>query len=150
MFIRHWVAATVVAMASHSAWAETTPAQATPTRAAPAAQPATAQPATPPPLTNAAATPLAPNTLAGLQQKHKLELEQQHKRLGLLEQANQEALAKNQELQIKNDNLAVQIQVLQSERSAQMFLYGAVTFGAGTVTGLIIYSLLYTRRRRPW
>lgn len=99
------------------------------------------------PNTTVVATPAA---IVLVQQKHKQEMEQHSKRLVLLEQANQQALAKNQELQIKNDNLTVQAQVLQSERSAQMFLYGAVTFGAGTLTGLIIYSLLYTRRRRSW
>ena len=72
---------------------------------------------------------------------------QQQNRLELLEQANQKALAQNQELQLKNDNLTVQVQVLQSERSAQMFLYGAVTFGSGIFIGLIIYNLISSRRR---
>lgn len=91
-----------------------------------------------------------PPTMAALQQKHKAELAQQQQRLALLEQANQTALAHNQELQLKNDNLTVQVQVLQSERSAQMFIYGAVTFAGGTLAGIIIYSILYTRRRRQW
>ncbi|WP_221175087.1 hypothetical protein, partial [Staphylococcus aureus] len=54
-------------------------------------------------------------------------VQDQASRLKQLEHANLEALAQNQELQLKNDNLSVQVQVLQSERSAQMFLYGAVT-----------------------
>ena len=89
----------------------------------------------------------APAAITALQQKHKQELAEQQKRLALLEQANQAALAQNQELQLKNDNLTVQVQVLQSERSAQMFIYGAVTFAIGTLIGLIIYSMIYTRRR---
>lgn len=93
-------------------------------------------------------TTSASNAVTALQQKHKLELAEQQKRLALLEQANQTALAQNQELQLKNDNLNVQVQVLQSERSAQMFIYGAVTFASGTLLGLIIYSVIYTRRRR--
>ena len=44
-------------------------------------------------------------------------------------------LAQNQELQLKNDNLGVQVQVLQSERSAQMFLYGAATLAVGVLLG---------------
>lgn len=99
---------------------------------------------------NSATTPLPATTLASLQQKHKLELAEQEKRLSTLEKANQEALTQNQELQISNNSLAVQVQVLQSERSAQMFLYGAVTFGVGTIFGLILYGVLYTRRRRSW
>ncbi len=95
-----------------------------------------------------ATTPAA--SITTLQQKHKQELAQQQSRLTLLEQANQKALAQNQELQLKNDNLAVQVQVLQSERSAQMFLYGAATFGSGIFVGILIYNILYTRRRRQW
>lgn len=144
-----------------SSWAETTSAQAAAITTTPSTvtaptttQPTATQPATlqQPSLrqnTATAATTPAAATLA-LQQKHKQEIEAQNKRLALLEEANQKALAQNQELQIKNDNLVVQTQVLQSERSAQMFLYGAVTFGAGTLTGIIIYSILYTRRRRSW
>ena len=137
-----------------STWAETNTAQpvvATPATSTAPIQDAVTTPNTPPSLRqNTATTAVLPPNLVSLQLKHKQEMEQQNKRLALLEQANQEALAKNQELQIKNDNLTVQAQVLQSERSAQMFLYGAVTFGAGTLTGIIIYSLLYTRRRRSW
>nr|WP_298892075.1 hypothetical protein [uncultured Acinetobacter sp.] len=70
------------------------------------------------------------------------------KRLTQLETANQTALAQNQELQLKNDNLTVQVQVLQSERSAQMFLYGAVTLGLGVIIGVILYNFMSTRRRR--
>jgi hypothetical protein len=53
-------------------------------------------------------------------------------------------------LQLKNDNLTVQVQVLQSERSAQMFLYGAMTIAVGVILGFFIASYVYTKRRRQW
>ena len=71
-------------------------------------------------------------------------------RLDQLEKANLEALSQNQELQLKNDNLGVQVQVLQSERSAQMFLYGAATIAVGIFVGFLIASYIYTKRRRQW
>lgn len=74
----------------------------------------------------------------------------QETRLQQLERANLEALSQNQELQLKNDSLGVQVQVLQSERSAQMFLYGATTLAVGVLLGFLIASYVYTKRRRQW
>ncbi|MCU4414215.1 hypothetical protein KTH71_09210 [Acinetobacter sp. WU_MDCI_Axc73] len=71
-------------------------------------------------------------------------------RLKQLEQANLDALTQNQELQLKNDNLSVQVQVLQSERSAQMFLYGGAVMGVGVFLGFLIASYIHTKRRRQW
>ena len=71
-------------------------------------------------------------------------------RLQQLEKANLEALSQNQELQLKNDSLGVQVQVLQSERSAQMFIYGAATIALGVLLGFLIASYVYTKRRRQW
>jgi hypothetical protein len=71
-------------------------------------------------------------------------------RLQQLEKANLDALSQNQELQLKNDSLGVQVQVLQSERSAQMFLYGAATIAVGVLLGFLIASYVYTKRRRQW
>ena len=71
-------------------------------------------------------------------------------RLEQLEKANLEALSQNQELQLKNDNLGVQVQVLQSERSAQMFLYGAATIAVGIFVGFLIASYINTKSRRQW
>lgn len=82
--------------------------------------------------------------------KIKALVKNQDTRLKQLEQANLAALSQNQELQLKNDNQMVQIQVLQSERSAQMFLYGAVTLAAGVILGFIISGYIYTKRRRQW
>ena len=82
--------------------------------------------------------------------KTKALIKDQSTRLQQLEQANLDALAQNQELQLKNDNLGVQVQVLQSERSAQMFLYGAATLAVGVLLGFLIASYVYTKRRRQW
>ena len=80
--------------------------------------------------------------------KTKALIKDQSTRLQQLEQANLDALAQNQELQLKNDNLGVQVQVLQSERSAQMFLYGAATLAVGVLVGFLIASYVYTKSRR--
>lgn len=77
-------------------------------------------------------------------------VKEQGARLQNLEKANLEALTQNQELQLKNDNLNVQLQVLQSERSAQMFLYGAMTLAVGVLLGFLLASYIYTKRRRQW
>lgn len=71
-------------------------------------------------------------------------------RMQQLEKANLDALSLNQELKIKNDNLAVQVQVLQSERTAQLFMYGAATLAAGVLLGFILAGYIYTKRRRQW
>lgn len=82
--------------------------------------------------------------------KVKALVKDQSSRLQQLEKANLEALAQNQELQLKNDNLGVQVQVLQSERSAQMFLYGAMTMTIGVLLGFFIAGYVYGKRRRQW
>ena len=82
--------------------------------------------------------------------KTKALLQEKILRLQQLEKANLDALTQNQELQLKNDNLGVQLQVLQSERSAQMFLYGAATIAIGVLVGFLIASYIYTKRRRQW
>jgi len=82
--------------------------------------------------------------------KVKAMVKDQATRLQQLEKANLEALSQNQELQLKNDNLGVQVQVLQSEQSAQMFLYGAATIAVGVMLGFLIASYIYTKRRRQW
>lgn len=106
------------------------------------------------PLTNAA--PAVPtkttNATTGMvinQQLHQ-QIQQNTARLAQLEQANQNALARNQELQLMNDNLTVQVQVLQSERSAQMFLYGAVTLAVGAFIGFLLANYILSKRTRRW
>ena len=104
--------------------------------------------------TSTTAKPLTAEQIAKAKQqqeaKVKAVIQDQARRLKQLENANLEALAQNQELQLKNDNLTVQVQVLQSERSAQMFLYGAMTIAVGVILGFFIASYVYTKRRRQW
>ena len=128
------------------------------TPAAPAASTAPVQPnattAAPANATTAAAKPLTAEQIAKAKQqqdaKVKAMIQDQASRLKQLEHANLEALSQNQELQLKNDNLTVQVQVLQSERSAQMFLYGAMTIAVGVILGFLIASYVHTKRRRQW
>lgn len=73
----------------------------------------------------------------------------QSSRLDQLETANREALTRNQTLQLENDNLSVQVKALQSDRSAQMFIYGAVAILVGAIIGYIIASQ-FLRNTRRW
>lgn len=128
------------------------------TPAAPAANTTPVQPnattAAPINATTAVAKPLTAEQIAKAKQqqdaKVKAMIQDQASRLKQLEHANLEALSQNQELQLKNDNLTVQVQVLQSERSAQMFLYGAMTIAVGVILGFLIASYVHTKRRRQW
>ena len=125
-----------------------------PTSPTPAVQPKSSVTATAANTTGTAAKPLTAEQIAKAKQqqeaKVKALVQDQANRLKQLEHANLEALSQNQELQLKNDNLTVQIQVLQSERSAQMFLYGAMTIAVGVILGFFIASYVYTKRRRQW
>lgn len=73
----------------------------------------------------------------------------QSSRLDQLETANRDALTRNQTLQLQNDNLSVQVKALQSDRSAQMFIYGAVAILVGAIIGYIIASQ-FLRNTRRW
>ncbi|MCH7392327.1 hypothetical protein [Acinetobacter dispersus] len=130
--------------------ANTTPVQ---PNATTAVQP-NATTAAPTNATTAVAKPLTAEQIAKAKQqqdaKVKAMIQDQASRLKQLEHANLEALSQNQELQLKNDNLTVQVQVLQSERSAQMFLYGAMTIAVGVILGFLIASYVHTKRRRQW
>lgn len=128
---------------------------ATPPPSAPSTQAAKPAPTAPTGVKTATtAQPLTAEQLAKNKQqqdaKIKALVQDQASRLKQLEHANLEALAQNQELQLKNDSLSVQVQVLQSERSAQMFLYGAVTLAGGVLLGFFIASYIHTKRRRQW
>lgn len=89
--------------------------------------------------------PTPQQQLANLQR----ELQRQAIRLGQLEEANRVALTRNQALQLENDNLKVQVKVLQGERGAQMFLYGAATIAFGALIGYLFANHL-NRRSRRW
>ena len=149
-----FVVASVVAVLLSSPVYAVEPATTTPTAPAPAAVTNTAAAATANGVTPAQDKPLTAEQITKnktLQEaKTKALIKDQSTRLQQLEQANLDALAQNQELQLKNDNLGVQVQVLQSERSAQMFLYGAATLAVGVLLGFLIASYVYTKRRRQW
>ena len=148
---------------SSSAWAventATQPQAAAPTgTTAPATtqKPTTSQPAAKPaPVNLNQPAPIMELTPAQIAQKKAEEdarikalVKNQLTRMQQLEKANLDALAQNQALQLKNDNLNVQVQVLQSERSAQIFMYGAATMGVGVLVGFLISSYIYTKRRQ--
>lgn len=154
---------------SSSTWAvetATQPQAAAPTGTTATVPPTTQKPAPPTqPTANKPAVVAKPNqpapimelTPAQIAQKKAEEdarikalVKNQLTRMQQLEKANLDALAQNQALQLKNDNLNVQVQVLQSERSAQIFMYGAATMGVGVLIGFLISSYIYTRRRRQW
>lgn len=144
----------VLSLLSSTAWA-VEPATPTPNSTAVTSVAQAKTTATTPANTVAtAAKPLTAEQIVKAKQqqdaKVKAMIQDQASRLKQLEHANLEALAQNQELQLKNDNLTVQVQVLQSERSAQMFLYGAMTIAVGVILGFFIASYVYTKRRRQW
>lgn len=91
-----------------------------------------------------------PRALSSLDQLNFLRREylRQQQRLTELEQANRRGMALNQTLQLDNDNLSVQVKVLQGDRSAQMFIYGAITMLVGMVAGYLISARLWSARRR--
>lgn len=120
-------------------------------RAAPALNNgAIASPASTPAIAAPNHTATVPVNRAELNKMVQQQLQKNNTRLAQLEQANQAALARNQELQLGNDNLTVQVQVLQSERSAQMFLYGAATLAVGGIIGFILANYILSRRTRRW
>lgn len=86
-----------------------------------------------------------------IQQQHELrqEIKKMQQQVDLISEAHQRVMAQNQALQLANDNLSVQVKVLQSEQSAQMFLYGAATIGVGGILGFILGSVM-ARRQRRW
>lgn len=153
----------VFMLLSASAWAIEPVSQTTPI---PQAQPVANQPSSPSQnnasttqvtKTNQSAPLVEPNSPAQLAQKKaeddlkmKTLVKNQEVRMQQLEKANLDALAQNQALQLKNDNLGVQVQVLQSERTAQLFMYGAATLAIGVILGFVLAGYIYTKRRRQW
>ena len=105
---------------------------------------ATAKPAVPAVTASVIKPPTLETQFANISKQSKI----QTKRLDELEIANREALTRNQTLQLENDNLSVQVKVLQSERGAQMFIYGAVAILVGALIGYLIASNVLRRTRR--
>lgn len=129
--------------------AGTTPARVATT----AATPATAAAATP--ATTTTPTKVDPNrpmtAQQYIQQQYQLrqEIKKMQQQVDQIAEAHQNALAQNQSLQMANDNLSVQVKVLQSEQSAQMFLYGAATIVIGAIIGFMLGNVV-SRRQRRW
>ena len=124
-------------------------APATPAKATPA--PASASSNTAKPRSASTAPPNRPMTAQQyIQQQY--ELRQEVKKMQLqvdqISEAHQTAIAQNQALQLANDSLSVQVKVLQSEQSAQMFLYGAATISIGGILGLVLGHVMGRRQRR--
>lgn len=117
------------------------------------ATPATAIAKTAPTTTSTApavvAPAIKPPTLETLYANLSKQSKIQTKRLDELEVANRDALTRNQALQLQNDNLTVQVKVLQSDRGAQMFIYGAVAILVGAFIGYMVASN-FLRRTRRW
>lgn len=113
------------------------------TAAAPAAT--TTNPAAPAVVAQVIKPPTLETLYANISKQSKI----QTKRLDELEVANRDALTRNQTLQLENDNLSVQVKVLQSDRGAQMFIYGAVAILVGALIGYMIASN-FLRRTRRW
>jgi hypothetical protein len=116
----------------------TNSAAATPSSNGASSVAATAKPAAPKP-------PTLETQLANLSKQSS----SQASRLNQLEIANRDALTRNQTLQLENDNLTVQVKVLQSDRGAQMFIYGAVAILIGALIGYFCASY-FMRRSRRW
>lgn len=64
-----------------------------------------------------------------------------------LSRANEELLAKNAELSRQVSSLTTQTNVLVSERSGQLFMYGALVAGVSFFVGLMLGRLLFRRDR---
>ena len=136
----------VLSLLSANAWAVEPAINTAPTTSATNPSNTAVASATPKPLT-------AEQIIKAKQQqeaKVKALIQDQANLLKQLEHANLEALSQNQELQLKNDSLIVQVQVLQSERSAQMFLYGAVTLGLGAFIGFLLANFILSKNKRRW
>lgn len=149
---------------STATWAEptaTTPSAAPATAPAPAAKPAAAAtPAAAPasaakPLTATApagtatpATPVAPPApVITPEQRHQQELLANAEKI---DHANRDLLAKNQELQLQNENLGIQVNVLQKDRSAEGIRNGAIAVIAGFFIGFFFSGTGGRRNKSGW
>lgn len=108
----------------------------------PAQRPATAIPqaATVQPAPQPAPVPLTP------EQRHQQELLANAQRI---DQANRELLAKNQELQLQNESLAMQVNVIKRDKSSEGIWKGALAVIAGFLMGWFFASS-GNRRKSSW
>lgn len=80
-----------------------------------------------------------------LEQRRQLELLANAERI---DKANRELLAKNQELQLQNENLGMQINVVRHDRSSEGIWKGALAVIAGFLLGWFFAS--GGRRKSSW
>lgn len=97
-----------------------------------------------PPADAAPEQPPAPAPMT-LEQRRQLELLANAERI---DKANRELLAKNQELQLQNENLAMQINVIRHDRSSEGIWKGALAVIAGYLMGWFFTN--GGRRKSGW
>lgn len=127
--------------------AKPVPAATKPAAAAAAPAPAAvrATPAAPVP-TDATVPPQPPAPAPmTLEQRHQIELLANAERI---DKANRELLAKNQELQLQNENLGMQINVIRHDRSSEGIWKGALAVIAGFLMGWFFAN--GGRRKSSW
>lgn len=147
-----WVSALILLSGLQVSTASASPTPAVPaTQTAQTATQTTNRPTTAKPAATTASATRPMTAQQYIQQQYELrqEIKKMQQQVDLISQAHQRVMAQNQTLQMANDNLSVQVKVLQSEQSAQMFLYGAATIGIGGVMGFILGSVM-ARRQRRW
>ncbi|MES2918908.1 MAG: hypothetical protein V4729_09855 [Pseudomonadota bacterium] len=111
-------------------------------------KPAPAQPAAPAvPLPGQAVAPEAMPTVAPPtpEQRRQQELLVNAERI---DKANRELLAKNQELQLQNENLGMQINVIRHDKSSEGIWKGALAVIAGFLLGWFFATS--SRRKSSW
>ncbi len=80
------------------------------------------------------------------EQRHQQELLANAQRI---DQANRELLAKNQELQLQNESLAMQVNVIKRDKSSEGIWKGALAVIAGFLMGWFFASS-GNRRKSSW
>jgi hypothetical protein len=81
-----------------------------------------------------------------LEQRHQQELLANAQRI---DKANRELLAKNQELQLQNENLSMQVNVIKRDKSQEGIWKGALAVIAGFLMGWY-FSGNSGRRKSSW
>lgn len=92
-----------------------------------------------------AGAPVAPPAPPTPEQRRQLELLANAERI---DRANRELLAKNQELQLQNENLGMQINVIRHDKSSEGIWKGALAVIAGFLLGWFFAT--GSRRKSSW
>lgn len=112
--------------------------------ATPVAAPPVAPVATTPPAIVMPAQPAAPTALS-LEQRHQQELLANAERI---DKANRELLARNQEMQLKNENLDMQLNIIRHDKSSEGIWKGALAVIVGFLMGWFFATS--SRRKSGW